>query len=238
MSFSPAASFRKSNVDSRCFVRGALCLTALLLPQTVHAQACLGTPNRGGIAYENVRYSVGTGHGAAAAFVPGRLAIGAHANTRTTSDATSGFEGGGRFAVVLPVSRVQVCPGIGADFYRDTWTVSGATEVKTSRLTGRAGVGIGLEQPVYKGIAIIPSVGVHYQFAATKFDAEIPGQEVVTTGDTTSKVVINYAIVARYRFVFSGVSAFRHSDGEGRRPAAARYFVGFAFGGSNGKNND
>ena len=216
----------------------AFLLVIFAHPVVLGAQACLGTPTRGGIAYQNVRYTVGSGHGATAAFAPGKVAFGAHFNTRTNNAEKSGNEGGGRFAVVVPLGRVQLCHGIQASFYSGTWNAPAGVEVKSQVLTAKAGAGIGLEQPIYRGLSIIPSVGVHYAFTVTKFDVNPPSGEVTTSGDTLSQVAIDYAVLARFRFIYGGVSGLRYADTKGGAPAMARYIIGFAFGGNRAAKKD
>src|SRR4051812_41033245 len=86
---------------------------SLILPFQLSAQACLGTPSGGGVAYDYLRYGFGSnGHGATAAVRAGRIALGANFNTRTINPTSSGTGGGGRIAGIINIWKLQLCPGI------------------------------------------------------------------------------------------------------------------------------
>jgi len=218
-------------------ILGGLLLTALA--RGVEAQACFGLAPRGGVAYENIRYSVGTGHAVNAGVAAGHVALGGSARVVRINDVADGYEGGIRIAGIIPISRVQLCPGIGVNYRHDDWVTRQNATLATDQLALRAGAGIGMEQPIYKGFSLIPSVGVHYQFDVYKFDVKsTSANEITTTGDTVSRVAIDYGLVARYRFLYVGVSAARFSDAQGIRPSVARYIIGFAFGNSSPKRRE
>ena len=95
----------------------------------------------------------------------------------------------------------------------------------------RAGVGLGLEQTVYKDVSLIPFVGVYYRFRATVFDVEGPG-ETFTTADTASHVQIEYGMMAHYRFLFAGIALERTSDTKGSSADLGRIIIGLTSSGN------
>ncbi len=220
------------SVKARAF---AVCVGLAAYSSTAHAQVCFGAPAKGAAAYEYVRYSVGTGHGGSISTTAGRLALGANFNTRSMRNplsSASGFEGAGRAALVIALGKVKLCPGIAVGYAKLSKELIDDLKLSDQQLFARGGVGVGLEQHVYGGVSIIPSLGVHYDFTATKFDVDATGGKNETTGDTLSRVAIDYSLGLRYRFVYLAASALRYSDTGGGRPVRGRFIVGFAFGGA------
>lgn len=205
-------------------------LVSLVMPVPAFAQACLGTPSGGGVAYDYLRYSIGKGNGATAAVRAGHLALGANFGTRSTSPVSSGAGGGGRIGAVIPIWKFEFCPNLGGSYYGNTWNASNNATIKNSEFTVRGGAGLGIEQHVFKGIYLIPSMGLHYEFTAIKFDVTAPGAKVTTTGDTLHHVAVDVALLLRYRFIYGGASARRFTDGQGPRAAVSRFIIGVALG--------
>lgn len=221
-------------------ITGRLALTVLgfvslaALSKPARAQACFGMPSDGAVTYHHARYSLERGHGGGVSVTPGPLAIAVNGNTRSRENevvSTTGFEGAGRVAIVLPVGRVQVCPGISLGYTKLTETHTAEFDVSNQQAALRGGGGIGLEQHVFKGIHIIPSLGVHYDFTAKKYDVIAEDGQNETTGDTLSRLSIEYSLGIRYRFAYAAAIAERYGDSKGSRPTKARWVVGFAFGG-------
>lgn len=200
----------------------------LLLPATSEGQLCHGLPAKS-IAFEYGRLAVGTSQGALATLGGLELA----ARLRDISSTYSGHEGSLRYSVRIGSSRVQFCPSVGATYQRDTWDVSVGSSFTINALTLRGGGGIGFMQPVFRGVAVNPFVGVHYQFKATHFDAEgTPDENFEVSGDTLSEVEIEYGMMAHYRSFYGGVVAHRFAKYKGLAPYMARWIVGFSFSGS------
>ena len=196
----------------------------------VQAQICAGTPRGGGIAFEYGTSAVGHTQGLSASLGGGRHSFGAAYRHRTLEEDATGNEARIRYSLGFGAGPLQICPGLGLGFIRDTWNAQNDVTLHTSALSGRAGVGIGLEQAVYKGFAVIPFAVVHYEFTAIKFDLDAPaGTETDISGDTLSGVDIEYGLLARYKFVYGGIAAQRNTERSGNRPYLARWIVGFTF---------
>jgi len=174
---------------------------------------------------------MGNTQGISAALDRGRFAVGMSLRARELESDAKGQEAALRFSLGFTVSRVQICPGIGLGFARDEWESPGVT-LTANAFTGRAGVGIGMEQPLYGEFSAIPFIVAQYEFTAIVYDLDdASGGDPEITGDTLSRVDIEYGLMARYKFVYAGIAAQRNSDRTGSRPYMARWIIGFAFGG-------
>jgi hypothetical protein len=216
----------------------SLVLVIALLSMTaspLNAQACHGTPSGGGVAYEYGKHGgLGTSHGVNAALGGRSLTFGLGARLLDISESVSGQEAHLRLSIGLPLSKLLVCPGIALGYSRSTWDAPEDISVTSQTASLRAGAGLGIEQEIYGGLAIIPFLVAQYEFALTYFEPKLPGAETDATGDSLSQVQLEYGIVARYRFVYAGIAVHRTADQEGSRPYMARYIVGFAFSGGAG----
>lgn len=212
-------------------IRIAATMAVTLLAVDVEAQSCIGGPERSSIALESTAYSIGTAIGGIASLAGKRTALDVGVRARSIGDDVSGIGGGIRFSVILPAAKFRICPGLGLGVVRDKWTVDASTSQTATTAFARAGVGFGLEQPVYKDVSVIPFVGVYYRFNATAFSVDAPG-ETFTTADSASHVQIEYGIFARYRFLFAGIAGERTSDTEGARADLGRIVVGLTSSGA------
>jgi hypothetical protein len=198
------------------------------------AQVCNGTPAHGGAAYEYARMSVGSSQGLNATLAGGRTALGAGFAIRDVGDDVTGQQGSLRFSLVFPAGKVAICPGLGLVYQHDTWDAPNDAKLTTHNLGARAGVGLGFEQDVYHGFSLSPYVVAQYEFAVSVFDLKVTSSDEVdaqTTGDTASRVQIEYGLIGRYHSLYAGIAAHRTSDTDGIRPYMARFLVGFAFSG-------
>ncbi len=214
----------------------ALAFSAIVPLIALHAQPCLGTPTHGGIAYERGAASYSSSNGVTAAYAGHRASVGGAYRIRDRGAITSN-EGDFRFAVHVNVSRLMLCPNVGLGYAGESWKPEPAVTFDTKRLIGRAGVGLGIEQPVYKGFTVIPFVSARYEFHVMYIDLTAPtGSTAESSGDTLSVVDIEYGLMARFKFLYGGITAQRKSDSPGRRPYQSRLMLGVTWGGS-GKSN-
>ena len=206
------------------FLGTILLLTAVAIP--LRAQMCFGTPQRGGIAADFGKIDFGSTVGATAAYAGDRVAFGAGFHTVDRGSSTSGTAGAARFALVFGGKTVQICPGLGFEFRSIKWT-SAAGKLTSSHLTGWGGVGVGLEQPVYRGFSVIPFASVRFAFTAVKYDLGGATSEVTTTGDTVSRGEIQYGVLGRYKIIYGGFIA-DHAL-KNAPPFLARWVLGLTF---------
>ena len=200
----------------------------------IRAQPCLGTPTRGGVAYERGAASYSSSNGVAAALAAHRVSLsGAYRMRDRGAARTSSNEADLRFALHIGISRLMLCPNIGLGYAAESWKPEPGVTFDSKRLVGRGGLGIGLEQPVYKGFAIIPFVSARYEFHVLYIDLTAPaGSTAEPAGDTLSVVDLEYGLMARFKFLFGGITAQRKSDSPGRHPYQSRLLLGVTFGGS------
>jgi hypothetical protein len=174
--------------------------------------------------------TMGHTQGGSAVLDAGRVAIGVGLRTRDLESDATGQEYLFRLSLKFGAARVQICPGFGVGFARDEWSTPTGLTLTSNALTARAGAGIGFEQEVHKGLSAIPFVVVQYAFTATAFDLDDGiGGDAEITGDTLSRVDIEYGLMARYRFLYGGIAAQRNSERSGNHPYMARWIIGFAF---------
>jgi hypothetical protein len=201
-----------------------------LSPSAMLAQACHGTPNGPSAAYEYAKMSVGQSQGLNGTLAGQRVAFGAGAAMRDLG-ALSGQQASLRVSLVLPILAVRLCPGLGLIYQHDTWDRSDAS-LTVHNLSARAGAGLGFEQHLVAGLSVNPFVVAQYDFTLTAFDFAPRGSDsanVQLTGDTLSRVQIEYGIIGRYKFFYGGIAAHRLGEQKGIRPYMARYIVGIAF---------
>lgn len=202
------------------------------VPLTLQAQPCFGTPTRGGVAYERGSASYSSSNGVSAAYAGHRLSVGGGYRLRDRSAGITSNEGDFRFAVHVAAGRLMFCPNIGVGYAGESWKPETNVTFDTKRLIGRGGVGVGLEQPVYKGFAVIPFVSARYEFHVVYIDLTAPaGSTAESAGDTLSVVDIEYGLMARFKFLYGGLSLQRNSDSKGTRPYQSRLMLGVTFGG-------
>lgn len=190
-------------------------------------QGCHGTPHGGGIAYEHGGLSIGKFDGGSIAVAGNHAAIGGSYRYRNVGPALNGHEGATRLSLILGISRLQLCPTVGLDYQRNTWTLDASTSIISNRLAGRGGMNAALEIPLGKSFLIAPFGGAHYEFAVTDFEPQGTGDNNVT-GDTLSHVDIEYGAIVRFKSLFAGVVTNRYTDFS--RPYMGRVLIGFAFG--------
>ena len=229
--------------SSRQFVTSAVVSIAALttFAGNLTAQSCLGLPQRSSIAFESATYTAGTATGAAAALSGKHTALDLGFRARNVADDESGIEGALRFSVLIPISKVHVCPGLGLNFTHTKWDINPTTSMTTSVLAARAGAGLGIEQKVVGDLSLIPFGGVYYQFAAIVFQIDAPDGENDVTGDTLSHTQFEWGLMAHFRFLYGGWAAARYTDnGSFTHPAMSRWVVGLTFptGGSKSKSRD
>jgi hypothetical protein len=201
-----------------------------LTPSAIVAQACHGTPSGASAAYEYGKMSVGQSQGLNGTLAGQRFAVGAGATMRDLG-ALTGQQASLRFSLVLPILAVRLCPGLGVIYQHDTWDRSDAT-LTVHNLSARAGAGLGFEQHLFAGLSVNPFVVTQYDFTLTAFDFAPSGSDstnVQLTGDTLSRVQIEYGVIGRYKFLYGGIAAHRLGEQKGVRPYMARYIVGIAF---------
>ena len=217
------------------FITALLALTVCTaVPRTIiQAQPCLGTPTRGGIAYERGAASYSSSNGVAAAFAANHVSVGGGYRMRDRGPrTTSSNEADLRFALHIKVTRLMFCPNIGLGYAAESWKPEPAVTFDSKRLVGRGGIGIGLEQPVYKGFALIPFVSARYEFHVLYIDLTAPaGSTAEPAGDTLSVVDLEYGLMARFKFLYGGITAQRKSDSPGKHPYQSRLLLGVTFGG-------
>lgn len=203
------------------------------LPDQAFAQICHGTPGRGGIAYERGLEALSTSHGASATFAGNRTAFNINASVFGKTPENTSRAAGARFSMQFHANRLAICPGLGLGYGRNVWTVPqgpvGDVSITTHAVALRPGVAVGLAQPVFRGVTLIPSLGVKYAYKVWYLSSKSEG-DVFPSGDTASVVEIEYGLTAQYRNVYLGWSALRDSDSDGLRPIAARFFLGITWG--------
>lgn len=215
------------------YLAAPVLLASTLSVSRVQAQACLGTPSRSNIAYENGSVSYGQSHGASAALVGRRTALGLAARFGEVGDLTS-QDGALRFAIRIPAGKVEICPTLGLGLARRISEPSQDWTITSNTVTLQAGIGVGIEQQVFAGISVIPFVAARYGFGIVAITIDAPDAETEVSGDTLSGVDFEYGLMGRWKVLFGGVAAQRNSD-SGSRPYFARYVLGFTFGSTSKK---
>jgi hypothetical protein len=213
-------------------VGAALALVGLA--PRVDAQVCHGTPAKGGVEYERGAHTVANSNGAAATIAGDRTSLNVRARVFDKSPDETHLGGDFRFAMQFHANRLAICPGLGLGYRRDVWTLPsgpwGTGSITTHGVAVRPGVAVGMAQPVYRGISLIPSLGVKYAYKLWYLSNDITPSEVTASGDTASAVEIEYGLTAQYRNVYLGWTALRDSDSNGLRPNEARFFLGLTWG--------
>jgi hypothetical protein len=171
------------------------------IAQPMHGQACHGTPQGGGIAFEHAALSIGTSEGASIALAGNHAAIGGTYRYRDVTPDRNGHEGATRLSLVLGVSKLVLCPTIGLDYRRDTWTIDESASVLSNRLAGRGGLHAGLDIPLGKSFLITPFAGGQYEFAVIAFEPRGTTGQSNVMGDTLSRVDIEVGAIARFKSV-------------------------------------
>ena len=203
-------------------------IVALTAPlASLAAQLCYGTPSNGGLAFEHGKMNFGTTNGVSGAIAGKHVALGGGYRSMEIGPSVTGTNAGGRFAVVLGSSRLQVCPGLGVEYERQEWNRGTFGTANSRQLIGRAGIGFGLEQPVYEGVSVIPFAVIQYAFRAVDYTVDAPDSDVQESGDTTSTGDLEYGLLARYKFVYGGFAA-RHAM-KSAPPYVARWIIGVTF---------
>ena len=152
-------------------------------------------------------------------------------------DRLTGQQGALRFSVVLPLLALRICPGLGAVYQHDTWDRDDAS-LTVHNVSLRAGAGIGFERQLFAGLSVNPFVVTQYEFNLVALDFSPTGADSSTvhlTGDTLSRVQIEYGVMGRYRFLFGGIAAHRTGSQKGIHPYMARYILGVSFSGGRGR---
>jgi hypothetical protein len=223
-----ARTERRSSWWSRTQGSVALALAALSAPiAPLTAQLCQGTPNHGGVAYERGRLDFGTTNGLSGAVSAEHVALSGAYRSIDLGQSVTGNASEGRLAMVFGGSHIQVCPGFGLEYQTLAWQTGIPATLNTRQLLGRAGVGIGVEQPVYGGVSLIPFAVVQYAYRIVDYKLNNTTASVQETGDTASRGDAEYGLIAHYKFVYGGYTA-RH--GLKNAPAYfARWVVGLAF---------
>ncbi len=218
----------------------AATLTLLVSSRAVHAQVCFGTPSHGGISYDRGAAFAGYSNGATATVAGQHVAFSVGGRVLEKVPASTTQSGDARFSLQFGASRVTVCPGLGIGYRHSVWDAPANRgvdfNVTTHAVAARAGVSVGIEQPVYRGASIIPFVGARYAFRLYYLDTKATSGAVSASGDTTSSMEIEYGLTVRYSLVYLGWSALHDTDRPGTRPIASRLFVGVTWG--SGKRKD
>ena len=196
-----------------------------------HAQVCHGGPSTSSVAYDRGSFTTGGSNGATASLVAGRAAFTVGARAHEMPPGSSALGADGRFSLQMRANRLVICPNLGVGYLRSIWEPTGASfSVTSHNVALRGGAALGLEQHVYRGVYVTPSLGARYAFKVWYLGSDVDGEEIAT-GDTVSSVEIEYGLTARYRYAYLGWSALRDTDNNGNRPASARFFIGLALGG-------
>ncbi|HEX9563327.1 MAG TPA: hypothetical protein VF981_05120 [Gemmatimonadaceae bacterium] len=215
-------------------LQAATLLVFLTTAANAGAQTCRGTPRGGGLAFVRGQSFVGSTNGVAAAVAGGRFAIdGDYRSLTADAEGVSGFDASVRFSLLLGGNNLLVCPSLGFVYNSEDWEFGDGGSLTTRTGSARAGLGLGYQREVYKGLSLIPFISADYDFTAIVFtlDPAEEGDEELS-GDTLSRVNVQYGILAQYKFFYAGISADRYSDTKGDRPLLARWMVGITFGGS------
>lgn len=194
-------------------------------------QACYGAPDGQSLAYEYAKMSVGTSQGVAGALAGSHAALGVGFAARTVGE-ISGQQGSMRLSLGLPMGNLSLCPGIGLIYQHDRWDVRDDVSLTAHNASARAGAGLGYEQRIASSFSISPFVVAQYEFALSVYDIDTPPNSRTTTkvtGDTLSRVQIEYGIIGRYQFLYGGIAAHRTSESKSSRPDMARWIIGVAF---------
>jgi hypothetical protein len=202
---------------------GASCLFGV----SARAQTCFGTPSRGGLAFEHGNITFGTTNGASGAIASQHLAFGGGFRRVELDPDVSGNVGWGRLSFIIPASRVQICPGIGAEYDQRTWEAVATGSLTSRQLTARAGIGMGVEQPVVAGLSLIPFAAAHFNYRVVDYRLDFEGADVKETGDTSSVAHLEYGVLARYAFLYGGFAAERPMKSS--PPSLARWLIGITF---------
>jgi len=210
----------------RSCVVGLLGVCVIALP--MRGQACHGTPRGGAIAFEHAELSIGKSEGGSIAVAGNHAAIAGTYRYRKVAPDRNGHEGATRLSLVLGMSNLVLCPTLGLDYQRDTWTIDQSSSVLSNRLAGRGGLNAGLDIPLGKSFLITPFAGGQYEFAVLEFDPSGSGGNSNIMGDTLSHVDLEFGAIAQFKSLYGGFSVNRHTDFG--RPYMARFVVGFALG--------
>ena len=202
------------------------CFLGSAVVTPLFAQTCFGTPSRGGVSADYGRVSFGNTVGATGTLAGSRTAYSVGVHSVTLGSKSKGYGGDGRFAVRIGAGRVSICPAVGLGFGQSTWNASTA-DLKSTTLTGRAGIGFGLEQSGVGKLSIIPFVAVQYAFAAVKYNVTGSDVDTQTTGDTLSGAGVQFGLLARYHIVYVGFIGDR--DLTASSPSAVRGILGVTF---------
>ena len=203
------------------------------------AQACYGTPSHGGVSYDRGATFSGSSNGATATVAGQRAAFSVGARVHEKRPLSTSQTGDARFSLQFGAARVSVCPGIGVGYRHSVWDPPAANSVDavitTHGLAARAGVSVGMEQPVYAGVTVTPFLGARYAFRLYYLDTKVTRGAVEASGDTVSSAEIEYGLTVRYSLVYLGWSALKDTDQPGTRPGASRLFLGVTWGGDRRK---
>lgn len=216
----------KRFISSRSLQLTALSILAVTTT-TAQAQTCRGAPRGGGIAFVSGKGYPGTTVGASLS----KGVIGLGFNSLSETDGVSGWDANFRLTLPFGASRFQFCPSLGIDYKNEDVQLANDLNLTARIATAAAGIGFGYEQEVFKGVSLIPFAGVDYHFTAIVFTLDDETEDDALSGDTLSHFNIRYGALVQYKMIYAGISADRYSDTEGSRPYAARYVLGFAFGG-------
>lgn len=209
----------------------AAAVTFASTARIAHAQICHGAPSTSSVAYDRGSFTTGGSNGVTAALVAGRAAFTVGARAHQMQSGSSALGADGRLSIQMRANRLVICPNLGVGYLRSLWEPTGAAiSVTSHNVALRGGAALGLEQHVYRGVYVTPSLGARYAFKVWYLSSDVDGEEVAT-GDTVSSVEIEYGLTARYRYAYLGWSALRDTDNKGNRPASARFFIGLALGG-------
>ena len=205
----------------------SIVVMSAICASTVQAQSCYGTPSRSSVAYDYGRVTLGEFHGGSATLIGARTALALSARVGSIDDLDV-QEGALRFGLQLPAGKVQICPALGLGLSRLT-SETPQYDLASNILSLRAGVGVGIEQEVYRGISLIPFLAARYEFNVLYVTVDAPNADVLESGDTTSTVDFEYGLMASWKILYMGIAAQRNLD-SGDRPYFARYVLGFTFG--------
>jgi hypothetical protein len=201
-------------------------LTLIVLSATAieaGAQTCRGMPRGGGIAY--VRGDQFTGSTNGIALSKGFFGLGF--NSLSENMGISGWDANLRLTMAFG-SKLQICPALGLEFAQDE--IESLSKVTSRTGTASAGIHLGFEQEVTKGLSVIPFIGVDYQFTAIAYSLEVEGDDDEISGDTLSHANLTAGALARYKSFFAGLTLDRDLDEDGGIPYRTRLLIGFAFG--------
>jgi hypothetical protein len=215
---------------SRSRLLAVACVSAAApVVSPLQAQICNGTPSTGSVEYNYEQRSVGSSNGVMGTLVGTHVGASALVRFRSITTNLAGQEGQVRVHGIFGSPRFKVCPGVRIGLVHDVWDARSDLSLTSNTLTLGAGIGAGYEQPVYRGIYVIPFGMVGYGFNAVMYDLKATNAQTDVTGDTLSGVIADYGAIAHYRYVYAGYVGTRAPGSDKARPSTSRFVIGVTF---------